>query len=137
AILFVTALGVGPFPGVFALTMFSLAIMSKLFSETIDDAKPGPLEAAKATGSKHLRAVRASVLPEVLPNYVAYALYIFVLNMRASAVIGFVGVGGIGRVIEAQRVFYRYARFMAIVILIAIIVFVLERIIVWLRRRLV
>ena len=137
AVLFVAALGVGPFPGFFALTMFSLAIMSKLFSETIDDAKPGPLEAAMATGAKHLRAVRASVLPEVLPNYVAYALYIFELNIRASAVIGIVGAGGIGRVIEAQRVFYRYDRIMAIVILIVIVVFVLEQISVWLRGRLV
>lgn len=137
ALIFVAAVGIGPFAGVLALIMFSLAIMSKLFSETIDDANPGPLEAAKATGSGHLPAVRASVLPQVLPNYVAYALYVFELNIRASAVIGIVGAGGIGRVLEAQRVFYQYDRILAIVILIVVIVFVLERISVWLRRRLV
>ncbi len=137
ALIFVEAVGIGPFAGVLALIMFSLAIMAKLFSETIDDAKPGPLEAAKATGSRHTPAVRTSVLPQVLPNYVAYALYVFELNIRASAVIGLVGAGGIGRVLEAQRVFYQYDRIIAIVILIVIIVFLLERISVWLRGRLV
>ncbi|HEX6947731.1 MAG TPA: phosphonate ABC transporter, permease protein PhnE [Acidimicrobiia bacterium] len=137
AVLFVAALGIGAFAGTVALVMFSLAIMSKLFSETIDDAKPGPLEAARATGSRHFPAVRSSVLPEVLPNYVAYALYVFELNLRASAIIGFVGAGGIGRVLEAQRVFYQYDRIMAIVILIVLVVLALERISVWLRGRLV
>ncbi len=137
ALIFVAAVGAGPFAGALALIMFSLAIMSKLFSETIDDAKPGPLEAAKATGSRHIPAVRSSVLPQVLPNYVAYALYVFELNIRASAVIGLVGAGGIGRVLEAQRVFYQYDRIIAIVIVIVIIVFILERISVWLRGRLV
>lgn len=137
ALVFVAAVGIGPFAGVLALIMFSLAIMAKLFSETIDDARPGPLEAAKATGSLHMPAVRTSVLPQVLPNYVAYALYVFELNIRASAVIGLVGAGGIGRVLEAQRVFYQYDRILAIVILIVAIVFLLERISVWLRRRLV
>lgn len=137
ALIFVAAVGSGPFAGALALIMFSLAIMSKLFSETIDDAKPGPLEAAKATGSRHTPAVRSSVLPQVLPSYVAYALYVFELNIRASAVIGLVGAGGIGRVLEAQRVFYQYDRIVAIVIVIVIVVFILERISVWLRRRLV
>ena len=77
--------------------------MAKLLSETIDAVDPGPLEAAKATGSMHLPAVRTSVMPQVLPNYVAYALYIFEINIRASVVLGLVGAGGIGRVLEAQR----------------------------------
>lgn len=137
AVIFVAAVGAGPFAGVLAMFMFTLAIMSKLFSETIDDANPGPLEAAKATGAKHSPAVRTSVLPQVLPNYVAYALYVFELTIRASFVIGFVGAGGIGRVIEAQRVFFQWDRITAIVIVVVIFVFVLEQISVWLRRRLV
>jgi phosphonate transport system permease protein len=73
----------------------------------------------------------------VLPNYVAYALYVFELNIRASAVIGLVGAGGIGRVLEAQRVFFQFDRVLAIVIVIGIVVFILEQISVALRRRLV
>jgi phosphonate transport system permease protein len=76
-------------------------------------------------------------LPQVLPNYVAYSLYIFELSIRASFVIGLVGGGGIGRVLEAQRVFYQFDRILAIVIVIGIVVFILEQISVALRRRLV
>jgi phosphonate transport system permease protein len=136
AVIFVASLGAGPFAGVVSLLIFSLAIMSKLLSETVDAAEPGPLEAAKATGSRHLPAVRSSVLPQVMPNYVAYALYIFELNVRASAVIGLVGAGGIGRVIEAQRAFFRFDRVLAIVIVIAVVVFLLDQVSSALRRRL-
>ncbi len=137
AMLFVAAVGVGPFAGVLALFFFSLAIMSKLLSETIDSVDPGPLEAARATGGAHFPAVRVSVFPQVLPNYVAYALYIFEINIRASVVLGLVGAGGIGRVLEAQRSFFLFDRVMAIVILIFVIVFTIEQISVGLRRRLV
>lgn len=137
ALLFVIAVTGGPFAGALALTFFSLAIMAKLLSETIDAVDPGPLEAAKATGSSHFPAVRASVFPQVLPNYVAYALYIFELNIRASVVIGLVGAGGIGRVVEAQRSFFLFDRVVAVVILIFVIVFVIEQASIAIRRRLV
>lgn len=137
AVILVAAVGTGPFAGAIALTVFAMAIMSKLLSETIDAADPGPLEAAKATGSRHSPAVRSSVLPQVLPSYVAYGLYIFELSIRASAVVGLVGAGGIGRVIEAQRVFYRFDRIFAIVIVIVIVVFILDQISAAMRRRLV
>ena len=137
AMLFVASLGIGPFGGALALIFFSLAIMSKLLSETIDAVDPGPLEAAKATGSMHLPALRTSVLPQVLPNYVAYALYIFEINIRASVVLGLVGAGGIGRVLETQRSFFRFDRVIAIVAVIFVMVFVIEQVSVALRRRLV
>jgi phosphonate transport system permease protein len=137
ALIFVAALSVGPLPGALALIFFSLGIMGKLLSETVDAVDPGPLEAARATGASHFVAVRASVLPQVLPNYVAYALYIFEINIRASVVIGLAGAGGIGRVLEAQRTFFRFDRVLAIVILIFVLVFVIEQVSVALRRRLV
>ena len=137
ALLFVAGLGIGPLPGIFALFFFSLSIMAKLLSETIDAVDPGPLEAARATGGSHFPAVRMSVFPQVLPNYVAYALYIFELNIRASTVLGIVGAGGIGRVLEAQRKFFQFDRVMAVVLIIFVIVFTIEQISVALRRRLV
>jgi len=137
AMLFVTGIGFGAVAGGLALIMFSLSIMGKLLSETIDSADPGPLEAAKATGAGHTQAVQASVLPQVMPNYVAYALYIFELDIRASTVLGIVGAGGIGRVLEAQRAFFRFDRIMAIVIVIFVIVFLIEQVSVFVRRRLV
>jgi phosphonate transport system permease protein len=137
AVILVAAVGGGAFAGAVALAVFAMAIMSKLLSETIDAANPGPLEAAKATGSRHFPAVRSSVLPQVLASYVAYALYIFELTIRASAVVGLVGAGGIGRVLEAQRVFYRFDRILAIVIVIVVVVFILDQISAAMRRRLV
>jgi phosphonate transport system permease protein len=137
AMIFATSVGIGPFAGTLALIMFSMAIMSKLLSETVDAVDVRPLEAARATGSSHYPAVRSSVLPQVLPNYVAYALYIFEINIRASVVLGIVGAGGIGRVLEAQRAFFRFDRVLAIVAVIFVIVFVIEQVSVALRRRLV
>lgn len=137
ASLLVSAVGVGAFAGSWALSIFSLAVMVKLFSETIDGADPRPLEAAKAAGGRHVPAVRMGVLPTVFPAYVAYSLYVFELNIRASIVLGLVGAGGVGRVVEAQRKFFRFDRVLGILIIIFCVVFVIEQISVALRRRLV
>ena len=111
--------------------------MVKLFSETIDNADPRPLEAARASGSRHLPAIRIGVLPTVLPEYVAYALYVFELNIRASIVLGLVGAGGIGRVLEAQRQFFRFDRVLGMLIIVFVVVFVIEQVSVAIRKRLV
>ena len=84
AMIFTVAVGIGPFAGVLALLMFSLAIMGKLLSETIDSIDPGPMEAAKATGASHNQSVFTSALPQVLPNFTAYFLYILNGRMRFS-----------------------------------------------------
>ena len=96
AMLFTVAVGLGPFAGVLALVMFSMAIMGKLLSETIDSIDLGPLEAAKASGAKHNQAIFTSALPQILPNFTAYFLYIFELCIRASVILGLVGAGGVG-----------------------------------------
>ncbi len=135
----VVAVGIalGALAGTIALTIFSVSVMVKLFSETIDAADPGALEAAQAAGAKHMPAVRVGVFPEVLPNYVAYALYIFELNIRASLVLGLVGAGGIGQIIDTKKSFFLWADIMAIVLVMFVVVLVLEQISVVLRRRLV
>ena len=137
ALIFVTSVGPGAFAGTLALAFFSVAVMAKLLSETVDAVDPGPLEAARATGSRHFPGVRTAVLPQVLPNYVAYALYTFELNIRASVVLGVVGAGGIGQVLATQRAFFRFDRVLAVVIIIFVLVFVIEQISIALRRRLV
>jgi len=135
--LLVTAVGIGAFAGSWALSIFSLAVMVKLFSEDVDGADPRPLEAAKAAGGRHIPSVATGVLPTVFPAYIAYALYVFELNIRASLVLGLVGAGGIGRVIDAQRQFFRFGRILGILVIIFGVVFVLEQISVALRKRLV
>jgi phosphonate transport system permease protein len=137
AALFAASVGFNPLAGALAMLMFSIAIMAKLLSETVDAIEPGPLEATRAAGARHSQMVQYSALPQVLPNYVAYALYIFELNIRASVVIGLVGAGGIGRVLDEQRSFFQWDRVMAIVIVIFVAVVVIEAISVYTRRRIV
>ena len=137
ALIFVAALSVGPLPGILALILFNIAVVAKLLSETVDGVDPGPIEAARATGANRLQTVRWAVLPQVLPNYVAYSLYAFELNIRASAVLGIVGAGGIGNLINTTRRFFQYDQLMVVVIEIFILVIIVELISIWLRRRLV
>jgi phosphonate transport system permease protein len=137
AMVFVAALSIGPLPGVLALILFNIGVTAKLTSETIDAVDTGPLEAAFAAGAGHVAALRTAVLPQVLPSYVAFSLYVFELNLRASTVLGIVGAGGVGVALRLELSRFRYDRVSAIIIGIFAVVFVLERISIALRRRLV
>jgi phosphonate transport system permease protein len=137
ALIFVAAVGIGPLPGVLALILFNIGVTAKLLSETVDGVDPGPIEAADAAGSNRTQVVRWAILPQVLPNYVAYSLYVFELNIRASAVLGIVGAGGIGNNINTARKFFQYDNLSVILIEIFVLVFVIELASIWLRRRLV
>ncbi len=137
-IFFATAVGFGnPFAGALAMIMFSLAIMAKLLSETVDAIDIGPLEAGRASGASHSQVIQYAAFPQVRPNYVAYALYIFELNIRASVVIGFVGAGGIGRLLNERRNFFQWDQVMAIVLVIFVAVLLIEWLSIWARRKLV
>jgi phosphonate transport system permease protein len=137
AVFFATAVGFGsPFAGALAMIMFSLAIMSKLLSETVDAIHPGPLEAGKASGAWHSQVIQYTAFPQVRPNYVAYAFYIFELNIRASVIVGFVGAGGIGRLLDERRNFFQWDQVMAIVLVIFVTVLVIESISIYARRKL-
>lgn len=137
ALVFVAALSVGPLPGVLALILFNIGVTAKLLSETVDGVDTGPLEAARAAGAGRLQSVVSSVLPQVMPHYVAYSLYVFELNVRASTVIGLVGAGGIGQTMIVELKFFSYANVMVIMIEIFVIVFLIELVSIALRRRLV
>jgi phosphonate transport system permease protein len=137
ALVFVAALGIGPLPGILALVFFNVGVVAKLLSETIDGVDQGPIEAARASGANRLQTVRWAVLPQVLPNYVAYSLYAFELNVRASFVIGIVGAGGIGNLLNTERKFFNYENITVIVLEIFVFVMLIEFVSIWLRRRLV
>jgi phosphonate transport system permease protein len=137
ALIFVAALGIGPLPGILALILFNIGVVAKLLSETVDGVDPGPIEAVRASGGNRVQTVRWAVFPQVLPAYVAYSLYVFELNVRASAVLGLVGAGGIGVEINTQRQFFNYANLSVILIVIFVAVLVIEQLSIWLRRKLV
>ena len=136
ALVFVTALSVGPLAGILALIFFNLGVAAKLLSETVDAVDRGPIEAATASGAAHIEVVRTAVFPQVLPNYVAYSLYVFELNVRASTVIGLVGAGGIGNTLNAQMGFFNYENVGLIILELFILVLAIELVSIALRRRL-
>ena len=105
------------------------------FNEWRVDSYEKSIEAAKASGAKHNQAVFSSALPQILPNFTAYFLYIFELCIRASVILGLVGAGGVGRIIETQRIFLRFDRITPIIVLILIAVIAIEQFSVWLRRK--
>lgn len=107
AVLFVVAVGLGPFAGVMALFIHTTGILAKLFSEAVEAIDPRPVEAIRATGATRLQEVVFGVVPQVLPLWMSYALYRFESNVRAATVLGVIGAGGIGQVLfESIRGFY-------------------------------
>ena len=96
ALLFVAAVGLGPFPGMLAIVAYTTTSLAKLYSETIEGIDPGPVDAIRATGATRLQILRFGILPQVLPLFLSYVLYRFESNVRAATVLGFVGAGGIG-----------------------------------------
>jgi phosphonate transport system permease protein len=137
AMLFASAVGFGPFAGSLALTVFTVAVVSKLTSESIESIDMGLTEAVRASGGNWLETVIFSVLPQALPQYVSYVLYAFELNVRASTVLGLVGAGGIGMVLNTQRTTFQYARVTMIVLFVFLVVLVIEQVSAAARRRLV
>lgn len=137
ALLFVAAVGTGALGGLLALVMFNLGVNAKLTSETIDGVDRGPLEAADAAGANRIQRAWTAVVPQILPNYTSYSLYVFELNLRASLVIGLAGGGGIGQVLSVQLSRFAYENIGAVIVVFFVVVFTLDRASIWLRRRLV
>jgi phosphonate transport system permease protein len=137
ALIFVAAAGIGPLPGIAALVFFNIGVVAKLLSETVDGVDTGPIEAARAGGAARMQTVRWAVLPQVLPNYVAYSLYTFELNIRASTVLGIVGAGGIGRLLLREYKFFNWSNVSVIIVELFVFVFFIELVSVTVRRRLV
>ncbi len=136
-LIFVAAVGVGSLAGILALIMFNIGVCAKLTAETIDAVDPGPIEAADASGASLARRARFAVLPQALPGYLSYSLYVFELNLRASVVLGFVGAGGIGSTIRVELSRFSYENLSAIIIALFVIVFALDAFSRWLRKKLI
>jgi phosphonate transport system permease protein len=96
ATVFAVWVGIGPFAGVLALGVHSIASLGKLYSEQIEAIDRGPIEAVEATGASRLQVIRYAVIPQIVPQFVAFTIYRWDINVRMSTVIGFVGGGGIG-----------------------------------------
>ncbi|MBI5959510.1 MAG: ABC transporter permease subunit [Chloroflexi bacterium] len=125
-IVFVIWVGVGPFAGVLALTLHSIASLGKLYSEQVENIDAGPLEAIQATGATRLQTIIYGVVPQIVPPYIAFTMYRWDINVRMSTIIGFVGGGGIGFLLQQQINLLRYSQAGVAVLAIAIVVSVLD-----------
>jgi phosphonate transport system permease protein len=126
ALLFVSAFGLGPLAGVLAIGIHSFGTLGKLFTEVIENIDMNPVEGVRSTGGRFVDAVRFGALPQVTPNLASYALLRFEINVRASAIVGFVGAGGIGQdLFVAIRKFY-YTDVSAILLLIILTVSIID-----------
>lgn len=137
AMLFVAAVGIGNLAGALALFFFSIAVITKLMTDSLDAVDTAPMEAADAVGAGWARKQRVAVLPQILPSYVSYVIYSFELNVRGSAVLGLVGAGGIGSRLDFFRNRGEWEQVWGIVVMFLIVVFVLDQVSAFLRRRLV
>jgi phosphonate transport system permease protein len=96
AIIAIIVVGLGPWAGIIALTVHSIAALGKLYSEAIESIDPGPIEAIQATGANWFQIVMYAVIPQVIPPFVSFTIYRWDINIRMSTIIGLVGGGGIG-----------------------------------------
>ncbi|HAL60934.1 MAG TPA: phosphonate ABC transporter, permease protein PhnE [Chloroflexi bacterium] len=126
AIVFVVWVGLGPFAGVLALAVHSVAALGKLYSEAVESIDPGPIEAITATGANRLQTIVYAVIPQIVPPYVAFTVYRWDINVRMSTIIGFVGGGGIGYLLQQWIRLLMYREAGAAVWAIAIVVWALD-----------
>jgi len=136
ALIFVFLVGLGPFPGVLALGVHTGGVLGKLFGEVLEDVDPRPLEALQGTGASRLRILLYGVLPQALPQFLAYSLYRWEVNIRAAAVLGFVGAGGLGQRIYVAISLFLENQLLTLILAVYLMVTLVDALSAFLRHRL-
>ena len=137
AVIAVAALGIGPFAGVLALAIHGIGALGKLYSEAIESIDHGPIEAIRSTGANDLQVVMYAVVPQVVPQFVAFTLYRWDINVRMATVIGLVGGGGIGAQLIAYMNLFQWRQAATAIWLIAAVVMLMDYASAVIRERLV
>lgn len=137
ALIFVVAVGLGPFAGVLALFVHTAGTLGKLFSEAIEAIDPGPVEGIRATGASKLQEIIFGVIPQVIPLWTSFTLYRFEANVRSASVLGIVGAGGIGVSLYQSFRAFKYGKVSAILIILIVAVALIDTVSAKIRQRLV
>ena len=137
AIIFSVWVGIGPFAGMLALMIHSIAALTKLYSEQIENIDPGPVEAIKATGASTLQTWVFAVVPQIISPYLAFTIYRWDINVRMATIVGFVGGGGIGLLLLQQQQLLRWHNVGLIIWLIAAVVWTMDMVSAKVRAKLV
>jgi phosphonate transport system permease protein len=135
-LIFVAAVGLGPFSGVLALTCGALGAMGKLYAEAIEAIDPQQVLALAATGASRPQRIIFGVMPQALPLIASYAILLFETNVRSASVLGLVGAGGVGFLLSKYMALFQYRQLIGALMLIVLAVTVLDRVSDTLRRKL-
>ena len=122
ALFFVAVLGLGALPGIFAIAVRSVGFIAKMSAEAIEDIKPGPIEAIRATGANRFQVLLYAILPQVIPQVIGVILFEWEINIRRSAILGLVGAGGLGLVFFRQMNTYNYHGVTTVILAILVII---------------
>jgi phosphonate transport system permease protein len=136
-LLFVSAVGLGPFPGTVALALGSIGMLGKLYAETIEEIDPGQVEALRSTGAHPAQTLAMGVVPQVIPAAVALTLYRWDINIRDSIVLGLVGAGGIGFELQTSMRLFRYPEVLTMIVVILLIVLLVEHLSSYIRQKVI
>lgn len=117
-LIFVSAVGLGAFPGILAVSMRSIGFISKLTAEAVEDIDPGPLEAIRAVGGNGLQVILFAVVPQVMPIFLGHVIFQWDINIRRATIMGLVGAGGLGLTFHRQMVMYNYGGVTTVIIAI-------------------
>jgi phosphonate transport system permease protein len=136
ALIFVAAVGLGPFAGVLGIAFHSAGSIAKLWAEAIEAMEKGPVEAALLTGAGRLKIVMFVILPGTMPSLMSIILYFWEFNVRASTVLGIVGAGGIGQELKNSIDLLVFPRVFTVILIILAMVTAIDQLSAWLRSRL-
>jgi phosphonate transport system permease protein len=134
ALVFVTAVGLGPFPGVLALVFHNVGVMGKLWAETLEDADPGPAQALRSAGAGRIQVAAHALLPVVTPQMVGLLLYRFDVNVRSSLVLGLVGAGGIGFLINQSIQLFQFDEMLTHILVVLVLIVAVDQLSALIRR---
>lgn len=137
ALLFVVAVGLGPFAGVLALWVHTTGVLAKLFSEAVETIDPHPVDGIRATGAHPLAEIAFGVIPQVMPLWISYGLYRLESNVRSASVVGMVGAGGIGMVLWDVIRGFQYGQTAAVLLMLVVTVSLIDVLSSQLRKRLI
>lgn len=137
ALLFVAAVGLGPFAGVLGIALHTWGSAAKFFADHVENANLGPLEAVRTTGAGRFTSITYALVPDILPVMLSTTLFWWEFNIRASTVLGVVGAGGIGLELKNSMDLLDFPRLFTIIAMILVVVTVLDQFSAWLRRRLI
>ncbi|OFZ47685.1 MAG: phosphonate ABC transporter, permease protein PhnE [Bdellovibrionales bacterium RIFOXYB1_FULL_37_110] len=135
ALIFVAVIGLGPFAGVLALWIHTFGILGKVFSENLETCHPGTVEGVESCGANKFQILSFAIIPQVLPDFISYALLRFETNVRSATILGFCGAGGIGFLMFDKINGYLYREVATMMIIIIVTIGVLDSITSYIRRK--